>query len=627
MAGLAGLSPDGVMAMHTFAKLGLWCTSALLALQLTACCKIFDRGGGDDDEQTQGNGVDPVTGDLPPPRNGFLADLGFRPKVNGYNFENGGNAAYPRTPGFVGPAEMVRLFGAKDVCIGGRVLGSSCRMTPAASEFARKVNKSMNGGQCEGMAVSALTFFRGIDKINQFSPAARTAHDVNREQVRGLLGYYFAYQFSDPVIAAKLDAKRRYTPVQTMERVVQLIGKGDPGVLFMRSPDGMSGHAVSPYAVEDRGNGIYWIRIYDNNWPNKERYVEIDKNLNTWKYELAAINPAVAKMPWAGNATSYSFGVVPISVRQQKIVCPFCRKARTRSIFGDSRVISNMVITDDQGRSVGVKEGKVVNEIPGARIIELDGWIDGQPSSETMYELPEGSAYDIDMEGKDGAKDEGDVVIFGGGTAVTIESIKLPPKQKDRVSIDAEGTGLRYRAGGKRRVPPMKVAMDDDNHGYVFKLSNVDPDDDDDDDDDKGVAVKLDRGAGRVQIFGASKKGQKGYDLRITRQKDNDKDDDEVEVKGNKFGKPGEAHTIALSGVAGRGKPVKIDRVVVKVRPKFGAGRHDAKKDDKDLKKDDNKPVAADPKKGDKKPPISIPAKGKDDKKPPSRVVVRPPKK
>lgn len=636
MVAAAAAVQTGFMAMHTFTKLGLLCTSALLALQVTACCKIFDRGGGD--EQPTGDGPDPVTGDLPPPRNGFLADLGFRPKLNGYNFENGGNARYPRTPGFVGPAEMIRLFGARDVCIGARAFGNNCRMTPAAAEFARKVNTSMNGGQCEGMAVSSLTFFRGIDKVTQFSPSARTTHDVDREQVRGLLGYYFAYQFSDPVVAAKMDAKRRYTPVQTMERVIDLIQKGDPGVLFMRSPDGMSGHAVSPYAVEDRGNGIYWIRIYDNNWPNKERYVEIDKNMNTWKYELAAINPAVAKMPWGGGPTSYSFGVVPISVRQQKIVCPFCRKSRTRSIFGDSRAIGNLTISDDQGRSIGVKDGKLVNEIPGARVVELDGWIDGQPSSETMYELPEGSAYDIDMEGKESAQAEGDVVIFGGGTAVTIESIKLPPKQRDRVSLDADGTGLRYRAGGKRAVPPMKVAMDDDKQGLVFKLTNVSPDNDDDDDDEKGVAVKLDRTAGKVQIFGAAKHGKKGFDLKITRQRESDKDDDVVELKGNKFGKANEAHTIAIASLAGKGKPVKLDKVVLKVRPKFGAGRVDVKKEDpkkdakdaKDTKdaKGDRKPaVVIQPKgKDDKKPAIVIPSKGKDEKKAPPRVIIKPKK-
>ena len=121
----------GFMAMHTWTKLGLWGTTALLALQLNGCCNILDRLSDDDDEKPQNDGPDPVTGDLPQPRNGFLADLGFRPRANGYNFENGGNAAYPRTPGFVGPAEMIRLFGAKEVCIGGRATGNNCRMTPA----------------------------------------------------------------------------------------------------------------------------------------------------------------------------------------------------------------------------------------------------------------------------------------------------------------------------------------------------------------------------------------------------------------------------------------------------------------------------------------------------------------
>ena len=118
--------------MHTFTKLLLWGTTALVSLQLNGCCNLLDRGDGD--ENAPSDGPNPVTGELPPPRNGFLADLKFRPNAQGFNFENGGNAAYPRTPGFVNAPEMIRLFGAKDVCIGGRVVGNNCRMTPAAAE-------------------------------------------------------------------------------------------------------------------------------------------------------------------------------------------------------------------------------------------------------------------------------------------------------------------------------------------------------------------------------------------------------------------------------------------------------------------------------------------------------------
>lgn len=606
--------------MNKLTKLLLWGTTALVSLQLTACCKLFDRGS-DDDDSPQLQGPDPVTGALPPPRNGFLADLRFRPNTHGFKFENGGNAAYPRTPGFVNAPEMVKLFGAKDVCIGGRLIGKTCRMTPAAAEFAHQVNRSMNGGQCEGMAVASLTFFRGIDQITQFSPTARSAHDVNREQVRSLIGYYFAYQFSDPVVAAKMDARRRFTPVQTMERVIDLINKGDPGVLFMRSPDNRSGHAVSPYAVEDRGNGIYWIRIYDNNWPDKERYVEIDKNANTWKYELAAINPGVAKMPWAGSATSYTFGVVPISVRQQKIVCPFCRKSHSRSLMGDSTVISNMTITDSEGRTATVQNGEPKSDIPGVTITPIDVWIDGQPGTEFIYTIPEDAEVDIDMEGKEGAKDAGEVVIFGGGTAVTIENVQIAPKQKDRISLAAGGGGIKYKPAAKGKIPPMKIAMDDDDDGYVVKVSNVDHDDDDDDDDNKGFVLKMDKGAGKVQVFGSGKKANKGYDLKMVRVKADEKDDEVAEVKGNKFAKPGEAHTISLKGLA-KGKPIKLEKAVVKVKPKIG-GLRPKPAADKDPKADP-KAAKPDPKADPKKPPIVI--KGKEDKKPqptPPRIKMK----
>ena len=67
-----------------------------------------------------------------------------------------------------------------------------------------------------------------------------------------------------------------------------------PYTLNLRWPTeggGSEGHQITPYAVYDKGDGVYDIAVYDNNFPFKERAVEVDTNTNTWAYEVL-INPS-----------------------------------------------------------------------------------------------------------------------------------------------------------------------------------------------------------------------------------------------------------------------------------------------------------------------------------------------
>lgn len=77
-------------------------------------------------------------------------------------------------------------------------------------------------------------------------------------------------------------------------------------VAFWRR-DGKGGHAVTPYAVENKGGGIFWVHVYDNNYPNDfNRRIKIDRNANTWVYEGAAINPSAPPSTYEGDAQTRS---------------------------------------------------------------------------------------------------------------------------------------------------------------------------------------------------------------------------------------------------------------------------------------------------------------------------------
>ena len=48
--------------------------------------------------------------------------------------------------------------------------------------------------------------------------------------------------------------------------------------------DGGGGHAITPYAVEDAGNGVFNVLVYDNNWPNDDtRRVVFNTKRNSWR--------------------------------------------------------------------------------------------------------------------------------------------------------------------------------------------------------------------------------------------------------------------------------------------------------------------------------------------------------
>ena len=112
-----------------------------------------------------------------------------------------------------------------------------------------------------------------------------------------------------------------------------------PVTLLIYGPAG--GHALTPFAVLDRGNGQFDIAVYDSNIPNQMRAVHVDTVGNTWQYQ-GAIDPTSANaLSWdsAQPKTSMLFGSIDNSVKVQN--CVFCQNNSSQSVVSFSPVASN----------------------------------------------------------------------------------------------------------------------------------------------------------------------------------------------------------------------------------------------------------------------------------------------
>lgn len=496
-----------------------------------------------------------------------LADIQFRPERDGFKFQNTGGE-YPKTKPVLDENVVVRMFG-KEACVDGDT--KDCTLTLPALEWAHSVNRAMNAGQCEGMAVSSLTFYKGIDKPD--SMLQFTAHAIDRKEATPLIAYYWAYQTVDPVMTETIVARRNSTPVQVEDKLVEMFKNNELATLAFWNPNGRGGHAVTPYAVEDRGNGIHWIKVYDNNFPEKERVIVIDRNANTWKYDLAALNPDQPKMPWYGGADSHNLAIRPLNLRLGKAVCPFCREgSNTRTVWPRSTSIS---ITDPEGRRVAVEGDKIINEIPNAQVIDVSAFLEGYPASEPIFVLPDDADYDVKLAAQDGAAspaaagDDAGVTVFGRGNAISVEGTKLDKGESDTLGLVKKSSDVRYRSGNGK-VPALKLAVDDDGDGAAVRVANLKADKDDE------IELVHDRKAGRIVVQGGGK-ATTGYDLEVNTVKKGLKGVERSEQKGVRF-KLGESHAIdarrpapppnAKLAKPGAAKPPKISRGVFLRKPK-----------------------------------------------------------
>lgn len=420
----------------------------------------------------------------------------FRPKPWGYAFENWGvKDAYPNT-GDLDTATLIRMFGT-GVCQTGST-AADCVLKASARQWRTDWLASADGGHCYGMAIAAQRFYAGTANASDFQAGASNTFDLKAgAAVRANITEMFVTQGlsqRNNNVGFLGDGKK---PSEILEMIRTNLrdNPSDPYVLaFYKTENGTftAGHAVTPFAIQNRGNSVYWLHIYDNNWPEKDRYIIFDVSKETWLYGFGATNPGETSGAWQGDATTNSLRLRPTSVHKSDgWSCPFCANATFTAAQAGAVDASNplqfalagagnLLVRDAQSRNVGLNfdTNQNVNEIPSATVTYVPGGLGNGLS--TLIDVPAPAIpapFSAFISGDALTQTRFvDVSFTGAGFVLSVDDILLAPKQRLKMTFSPDGRQIAFTAAGFNAITPsIRLANDTSGtgNGYLFDVGGI----------------------------------------------------------------------------------------------------------------------------------------------------------
>jgi hypothetical protein len=417
------------------------------------------------------------------PKGEIIADSGFRPWIDGFAFENYGNDVGPVN---LGAVQMQNLFGP-GVCLAGR--GRTCQLTPAAQKWMENQNDGMAGGHCEGFSITALRMRdRSLRAADFGADRPIDLPIVDNVPLQSTIAENFVYQFLPSVVNERVTG----TPVHVLQTLVDALNGGhELYTLGIYQPDYSGGHAITPFAVEDRGGGRYAILVYDNNFPGAVRAVQVDANRNTWSY-VGGTNPDDLGWVYRGNARTETLELDPTTPGEGTQPCPFCsaragggssgkgellpadQRYTEITLQGDPRNHPHLIFEDDQGRRTGIVDGVMRREIPDVEVVKTYAIDNSDSAPEPRFRLPQGADYTITVDGSDLTRTARPKInLVGNGLVVDVEDLKIAPGQQDAMALPG-GYGITYQTNAKDGIAPNFYAgLVEGGAAYNFAASAV----------------------------------------------------------------------------------------------------------------------------------------------------------
>ncbi|MEZ4658156.1 MAG: hypothetical protein R2911_11330 [Caldilineaceae bacterium] len=425
----------------------------------------------------------------PTPAGGqFTVDSGFRPNPQGYAFENWGGQLYDNSTD-LNAASLIRLFGAANVCQVGTT-ANDCVLTAAARKWREEQLQGMYNGHCAGFAATSQRFFAGYDLVGNYQSDTASVFDLQpSEAVRNHIAEWATVQSLTPANGNSDGWLVQYGDGTKPSQVLSLIHaqlQNNPNELFYLGirMEGQGGHAVNPYAIANKGNGIYWLYVYDNNWPGAERYLIFDTNQETWLYNFGAINPGQAQGAWWGDAQTGTLRLRSATVLNSGgWVCPFCGQAEPNpgqtpvdyqvqfQMFGAGK----MLIVDQQGRMVGwdFNNSQYVNQISDSSVDQIDNGTGVQlPPIYTLPATDSPDPYIVYFSGDTLSEVvDADLMMAAPGFVVGLEYVQINPGHDLLTTISPDGRQITFNASEEGTyAPDIYFALEPDANGdsYLF---------------------------------------------------------------------------------------------------------------------------------------------------------------
>lgn len=319
------------------------------------------------------------------PQGTVVADSGFRPYPHGFPLPNWGTAeSFAQNAVVYGIPTRVTLeqleegqFSAQaplnslalrrtlgdGVCRDAKTIDprtGHCDLILGAELLAQMIQTAGLGGHCFGLAAAAAGLYNGQLPANQVGASGLGINAFNTMGTRATqtITRLFGVQYLDPDLLPT--AKAGQSPTQLVQTLIETLPSGTvPFILTVFGEIG--GHGITPYAVLDRGNGLYDIAVYDNNFPFRALAVTVDTNTDSFVY-TSATDPNSPSYTWS-TATGSTIALVDVDDVLAQQPCPVCRGK-------------------DQGTMLAFSSWSTVNsEAIAIGLLDLEG----QPLAEDLY--------------------------------------------------------------------------------------------------------------------------------------------------------------------------------------------------------------------------------------------------
>jgi hypothetical protein len=297
----------------------------------------------------------------------------------------------------------------------------------------------------------------------------------------------FTYQILNSVAASRVQGDPNYV----LDVLTNALQSGDElYTIRFFMPDRSGGHAVTPFAVEDKGDGKKTVLIWDNNFPGDIRAMHFDTNSNTWEY-VAGIDPRDTRSVYRGNADTKTLELDPLTPTEGRQPCPFCNgenasatKAQAGTVVAKSQQYNeiflsgnpnnhaHLVLRDGRGNVTGFVRGKFVSHIPGVTLNETTANQDWSEAPEPVYNVPVGTKLFATIDATNLKQPDTEALSYiGPGSYVAINDIKLTPGQQDHLTLSGNASGFTYKTDARAsESPTLGAGVEGPSASYGFAV-------------------------------------------------------------------------------------------------------------------------------------------------------------